>query len=111
MRRLAVVIASVVALVFASNAWADYTYAVKAYWTAGDGAGSTWSSSWFQNVIFKDKPFDTTITFIDNGSYSWHSTVRGVGTYLETHWLSSAVKKAHCRANQNGTYAACSVHG
>ena len=43
--------------------------------------------------------FDSTITFIDNVSYSWHSTLRGPGTYLSTHWLSSQVKKAHCRSN------------
>jgi hypothetical protein len=88
------------ALALCSSAWAGSVgYYSSPYWYSGQGASTSFGSAWFQNVMTKSAMFDSTITFIDNTSYSWHSTVRGPGTYLTTHWLSSAVKKAHCRSN------------
>jgi hypothetical protein len=109
-KRQILVLASVlvVALAFAASAWAGgTTYAAFSNWYAGQGASTSFSPNWFRNVFHKNAMFDTTITFIDNVSYSWHATVRNNGTYVETHWLSSQVKKAHCRANANGPYGAC----
>ena len=94
------VAALVVALALSASASAEsVNYYSTSSWSAGQGGSSSFSSSWFMNIIAKSSSFDSTITFIDNVSYSWHSTLRGPGTYLSTHWLSSQVKKAHCRAN------------
>jgi hypothetical protein len=102
----------VVALAMTSSAWAGaYNYAASYYWPAGQGAATGFSPSWYRNTFYKNTTFDTTITFIDNVSYSWHATVRSYGTYVETHWLSSQVKKAHCRANSAAsTWAACTAY-
>jgi hypothetical protein len=94
-------------LMLAASAWGATTYAAYSYWPAGQGAATSFSPSWFRNAFYKNATFDTTITFIDNVSYSWHATVRSYATYVETHWLSSQVKKAHCRANASGPYGAC----
>ena len=110
MKRLTLVL--LLALVFCTSAWgASTTYAGYQYWPAGQGASTSFSPSWFRNSFYKTTTFDTTITFIDNVSYSWHATVRSSGTYLETHWLSSQTKKAHCRANTTGqSWAACTAY-
>ena len=99
-RSLFVVTVLAFALALCTSAWAgSVSYYSSPYWSPGQGASSSFSSSWFLNIIAKSSSFDSTITFIDNVSYSWHSTLRGPGTYLSTHWLSSQAKKAHCRAN------------
>jgi hypothetical protein len=90
----------------ASASAGSATYYSSPYWSPGQGASSGFSSSWWGSVMSKSGSFDSTITFIDNVSYSWHSTLRGPGAYLSTHWFSSQVKKAHCRAN-----VAASIHG
>jgi spermidine/putrescine-binding protein len=111
MRRTILALAVALALAFSASAWAGYTsYAVWSYWSPGQGAGSSFSSSWYENAFYKNYGFDTTVTFIDNVSYSWHATVRNSGTYTHTHWLSSQVKRAHCRANAYGSYGACTVY-
>lgn len=100
-----------VALALVASAWAGtYTYAGSSNWPAGHAGSTSYSPSWWRNVFYKTASFDTTITFIDNVSYSWHSTVRSTGTYLTTHWLSSQVKKAYCRANAAGGYGACTAY-
>lgn len=110
MKRLMLVL--LLALVFCTSAWgATTTYAGYQYWPAGQGASTSFSPSWFRNVFYKTATFDTTITFIDNVSYGWHATVRSSGTYVETYWLSSQTKKAHCRANTTGqSWAACTAY-
>lgn len=113
MRRIPLLVAMLLAaLVTSATAWAGATnYLVSSYWSPGQGGSSAFSSSWFQNIMIKNAGFDSTITFIDNVSYGWHATTRGYATYLETHWLSSQVKKAHCRANvAASTWAACTVY-
>jgi hypothetical protein len=101
----------VFALALCTSAWAgSVTYYSSPYWSAGQGGSSSFSSSWWQNIMGKNAGFDSTITFIDNSSYGWHSTVRGYGTYLTTHWFSSQVKKGHCRANVGSSaHATCSI--
>jgi hypothetical protein len=80
------------------------------WWSAGQGASSTYSSTWWRNVFGKRAPgFDATVTFIDNVGYGWHATVRNSGQYTETHWLSSQVKKAHCVAHVGNAYGGCTV--
>lgn len=114
MRRLALLIALVLASAALSTAaWAGTTtYAGSWYWSAGQAYSTSYSPSWWNNVFYKTASFDTTLTFIDNKTYSWHSTVRGWGTYQTTHWLSSQAKKAYCRANTTGgsVWAACTAH-
>jgi hypothetical protein len=107
-RILAFAASLVVGLVLAASAWAGaYTYAGNSYWPAGLSAATWFSPSWYRNAFYKNATFDTTITFIDNVSYSWHATVRSRSQYVETHWLSWQVKKAYCRANTSGPYGAC----
>ena len=112
MKRLMIALASV-AMAFAFSATASaavVTYTSSHSWYAGQSAGSSFSSSWFQNGFYKPNPFDATVTFIDNVSYSWHSTRRDASEWTVTHWMSSQVKKAHCRANAAGGYGACTVY-
>lgn len=99
------------ALALCTSAWAgSVSYYSSPGWSPGQGASSSFSSSWWQSIMAKNASFDSTVTFIDNVSYSWHSTLRGSGTYLSTHWLSSQVKKAHCRANvSSSAYASCTA--
>jgi len=113
MRRLIAALAvAVSALALGATAWAAVVpYYGSGSWSAGQGGGSSFSSSWFLNVMGKNAPFDTTVTFIDNASYGWHSTRRGLDTYLSTHWLTSQVKKAHCRSNVTRSISAsCTVY-
>jgi hypothetical protein len=110
MKRLLVITALVVlALAVSASSWAGSVgYYSSPYWSPGMGGSTAFGSGWFYNVMNKTAMFDSTITFIDNTSYSWHSTVRGPGQYLTTHWLSSAVKKAHCRSNVSASaWAGC----
>lgn len=97
-------------LALSASAWAgSVNYYANQNWSPGTGSSSGFSSAWFYNIISKRAKFDTTITFIDNTSYSWHSTLRGPGEYLATKWLSSQVKKAHCRSNVNASVDATCV--
>lgn len=111
MKRLAVLLAFAFLLAFASTASAGIVvYQPVKYWTNGDGAGSAFSSSWFQNYFYKQSDVWTTVTWIDNTSYSWHFTNTSRGYWTETHWLSSQVKKAHCVARASNFYGHCAVY-
>ena len=100
MRRLICAIAIVVVATVTSNAWAgSVTYYSAREWLPGMGASTSFSSSWWQSGFSKSYGFDSTVTFIDNTGYNWRATVRGWATWQHTHWLSSEVKKAHCRSN------------
>jgi hypothetical protein len=112
MKRLICALMLTFALGLVSNALAGtVTYAGYYSWPAGQAASTSYSPNWYRNTFYKTTSFDTTLTFIDNVSYSWHSTVRSWGTYVETHWLSSQTKKAHCRANTRGSsWAACTAY-
>jgi hypothetical protein len=111
-RLLAILVLALVSLVVGATAQAAVIqYANDSYWGAGEGKGSAFSSSWFQNTMYKSAPFDSTITFIDNVSYAWVNTRRSTAGYMQTHWLSSQVKKAHCRSNVVAPiWAGCSVY-
>jgi hypothetical protein len=102
----------VAALALGASASAGYVeYANDAAWGAGEGYASAFSSSWSLTHMHKNATFDTTITFIDNTSYSWHNTRRSTDTWLQTAWPSSSVKKAHCRSNVARTiWAGCAVY-
>jgi hypothetical protein len=78
-----------------------YAYAENWYWMyPGKSAGSSFNSAWRHNWFIKKYPgYDTTVTFIDNTTYSWHATVRNDWQTTPTTWSSGAVKKAHCRSN------------
>jgi hypothetical protein len=110
-RYLLALVVTALALAFCTSAVAGSTsYYSSPWWVSGQGGSSSFSSAWMQDIMVKNAPFDSTIAFIDNVSYSWHSTLRGPGTYLETHWFASNVKKGHCHANVGSTsWAACTV--
>lgn len=107
MKRLTLVLV-LFALTFATSAWADSMYANR-YWFNGDHAGSSFSSSWWQNGFGKPQGAIGTVLFIDNVTYGWHVTVRNDAQFTSTHWFSSQVKKGHCRANSNAFYGQCKV--
>jgi hypothetical protein len=111
-RRALILSVLALSLLVSASAWAGVTtYAGSWSWPAGQAYSTSFSSSWFSNRFYKTQSFDTTLTFIDNVSYSWHSTVRGWAPNLESHWLSSQVKKAHCRANTGAwAWAACTAY-
>lgn len=106
---LALVVAAALALTASASAGST-TYAVWSYWSAGQGASTSYSPSWWRNLFYKPKGFDATVTFIDNAGYGWHATVRNSGTVTDTHWFSSQTKKAYCRANVVGSYGACTAY-
>ena len=64
MRRLVAAVSSVVALVLASTALAQYQYAPPRQWTPGAGAGSTYSSSWLANYFWTyGSGYDKSVTW------------------------------------------------
>jgi len=111
MKQLSVTLAVLlVALVLATAAAAGATQYAGAHWLPGGTGGSSFSSSWWRNAFNKASGgHDTTVTFIDNVSYSWHETVRNTSLVTSTVWFSSQVKKAHCRANTGYFNGACWV--
>ncbi len=111
MRRLSIALVALVAtLVVAGTALAGATtYAGPKQWSPGEGAGSSYSSSWKYNYFFKESGYDATVTFIDNVSYSWHATVRGTGSTVYTYWFVSNVKRGHCRSNTGYHWGSCAV--
>jgi hypothetical protein len=112
MRRLAVTLALVFGLAFTASAAAgEFMYQPTKYWTAGEGAGSSFSASWVRNSFWKQTPDPwTTVTFIDNVSYSWHFTTKSTGYVTSTWWFSSKVKKAHCLAHNSHFFGSCHVY-
>ena len=112
MRRLTLIAALAFALAVCASAWAGTVNYIGSWsWPAGAAYSTSFSPSWWRNTFYKTASFDTTITFIDNVTYGWHSTVRGTATFQESHWLSSQVKKAHCRANTGANvWAACTAY-
>jgi hypothetical protein len=111
MRRLMLVLAVAAALAFSASASAAaVTYISWPSWSPGMGYGSSYSSSWVANGFYKSPAFDSTVTFIDNVTYSWHATFRSSGGWTYTQWFTSQVKKAYCVANAKGGYGACTVY-
>ena len=112
MRRLGAGLAVVVAaLVLAGMAYAGATtYSGPRAWSAGSSAGSSYSSGWKNNYFFKQgSGYDTTVTFIDNVTYSWHATVRNTSATTYTYWFVSNVKRGHCRAHTGSFWGSCAV--
>jgi len=108
MRKLALLLTSVFALVLAGTALGVTGYAGPRFWYAGDEAGSSFQSGWHTNDFNKPSSgYDTTVTFIDNASYAWHATVRNRDMATHTYWSSSQVKKAHCKAHTGGHWGGC----
>lgn len=113
MRRLGAGLAALAAsLVLTAVAHAGATtYAGPQPWSAGMSAGSSFSSGWKYNYFFKQGAgFDTTVTFIDNVTYSWHATVRNTSATTYTYWFVSNVKRGHCRANGGYFWGSCVVN-
>ena len=110
MRKLVLLLALTSALVSAGAALAAETYGGPRYWNPGDSAASSWQSGWTRNAFNKaTSGYETTVTFIDNVSYAWHSTVRNSETVTYSYWWSSQVKKGHCRAHTGGHWGGCHV--
>ena len=113
MRGLAALsVAVVVVAVFATSAYAVSVYAGPQQWMAGQGAGSSFSSGWARNDFAKSgSGHETTVTFIDNVSYSWHATVRNSADTTHTFWSSNgAARKGHCLAHASYFSGSCYVY-
>lgn len=111
MKRLVTALAPVLAaLVLVTAALAGTsTYAGPRQWSPGESAGSSYSSSWFYNFFSKQgSGYDTTVTFIDNVTYSWHATVRNNSSTTYTFW-GGGTKKGHCRAHSGYFWGSCWV--
>jgi hypothetical protein len=110
-RALVLATALVAALTFASTASATYGYVWPSRsWSYGQDASSSYSSTWKRNWFQKSSQgYDTSVTFIDNVSYSWHDTVRNTYMVTATDWYSSAVKKAYARSYASGFSGNCIV--
>lgn len=108
MRKVVLLLALTIGLVFVGSALAVETYGGPRYWYPGESAGSSWQSGWTRTSFNKaSSGYDTTVTFIDNASYGWHATVRNTDMVTYTYWWTSQVKKAHCRANSGYHWGGC----
>jgi len=103
---------TVVALVIAAVAGAGTsTYVGPQYWPPGNGGSSSYSN-WSYNFFSKSAGgYDTTVTFIDNVSYSWHRTVRNTAKDQYTFWVgpSGMQRKGHCLSHAGGFNGSCWV--
>ena len=103
-------LALVVALVLSVSAYASYQYAAYQSWGYLQDASSTYASNWTQNWFQKDaQGFDTTVTFIDNSTYSWHNTVRNTYKTTATTLTWSGTTKAYCQSHTTGFFGSCTV--
>ena len=110
MRRFIVLLALASSLVFAGAVLAVESYGGPRYWYPGEGAGSSWSSSWNRNAFNKaTSGYETTVTFIDNASYAWRATVRNADMVTYTYWWSAQGKKAHCKTHSGYHWGGCHV--
>jgi hypothetical protein len=107
----AVLIGAAMAVALAVSAFAASTYVGPKQWSAGQGAGSTYSSNWTENNFSKyGSGYDTTVTFIDNVSYGWHATVRNTSSTTHTFWSLGGTKRGHCLAHVSGFWGSCWVN-
>ena len=110
MRQLVLLAAVACALAFVGTALAVESYGGPRYWYPGEGAGSSWKSSWTRNAFNKPSSgYDTTVTFIDNVSYAWRATIRNTEMVTYTNWWSAQTKKGHCRSNGGYHWGGCHV--
>ena len=110
MRKLSFLIVVVLSLALAGSALAVESYGGPRYWYPGESASSSWKSGWYRTTFNKSSSgYDTTVTFIDNVSYSWHGTVRNKDMVTVGLWFSSQVKKAHCKSNVGYHWGGCHV--
>ena len=111
MKKLACSILVLVALTFAGGALAGVeTFAAPRYWNPGDSAGSSYRGSWYRATFNKaTSGYETTVTFIDNQSYSWHGTARNRDMVTVALWFSSQAKRAHCKAHTGYHWGGCYV--
>jgi hypothetical protein len=100
MRRFAIAVAVLAALLVVSTAVAAYQYAPPRQWTPGASAGSTFKPNWLANYFMTyGSGYDKTVTFIRNTNYGWNNTKRGGSDYLETYPPYPGTFKAHCVAH------------
>lgn len=119
MRRyvLALLVTAACFFAFAGAALAaTYAYAGPgAYFSAGTGYSSSYSTSWrFTDMTTRDS-VQGTVVFIDAQSYGWHNTVTSISTYRKTDWMPNGVsRKAYCLETKymfnGGTQGACWVN-
>lgn len=98
-----------VSLTIASAAIAG-TYAGPMQWSAGQGAGTSFSSTWLRNEFATyGSGYDKTVTFIDNVGYGWHNTIRNTSQTTTTYAPYPGTFKGHCRANVSYFYGSCTI--
>jgi len=110
MRRAATALAVLGAALVCASVAAAGMYAGPLQWSPGQGAGSSYSSTWHENYFATyGSGYDKAVTFIDNRSYGWHNTVRNRNGVTETYAPYPLTVKAHCVAYDWGFYGSCSV--
>jgi hypothetical protein len=111
MKKLACSIVLVAALSVVGGALASVeTFAGPRYWYPGESAGSSYRGSWYRATFNKaSSGYETTVTFIDNVSYSWHGTSRNADIVTVALWFSGQTKRAHCRAHRGYHWGGCYV--
>ena len=111
MRRLCVLVATAsTSLALASTAFAGI-YAGPWKWSAGQGAGTSFSADWLENFFATyGSGYDKTVTFVDIRSYGWHNTVRNRSGQTTTYPPFDGTYKGHCVANVSGFYGSCTIH-
>jgi len=112
MRRLFTLgVAALMSLTIASGALAGI-YAGPWQWSAGQGAGTGFSSTWHENWFSTyGSGYDKSVTFIDNKSYGWHNTVRNSSGTTRTYApFPPGAFKGHCVANVSSFYGSCSIY-
>jgi hypothetical protein len=99
-RLVTAVVLTLVALVLATSAFGGATtYAGPRQFVPGEAFGSSFSNRWLGNHFSTyGSGYDKVVTFIDNGSYSWHNTVRNTKSVTETYSPWPLTVKGHCKS-------------
>jgi hypothetical protein len=110
MRRASAAVAVIVVALVVTSVAAAGMYAGPKQWYPGQGAGSSYSSTWHENYFATyGSGYDKAVTFIDNQSYGWHNTVRNRNGETRTYAPYPYTVKAHCVAYSYGFWGSCTV--
>jgi hypothetical protein len=84
-------------------------YAGPQQWYAGQTGGSSFARWTINDFSKQSSGYDTTVTFIDNVSYSWHATVRNSNLITHTAYWGPETRKGHCHAHVGYFWGSCAV--
>lgn len=110
MKRLAALVAVVIASLTIASAAVAGIYAGPKQWFPGSSAATEFRSNWLRNYFSTyGSGYDKTVTFIDNTRYSWHNTIRNSSQTTQTYPPYPGTFKGHCIAHSWGFYGSCSI--